>query len=76
MYIFIYQLSSILLSFGKWGILELLTSHSVFDGRGGMFNHALPARDDRIHYDDDKKFSEEGSFWSKLQSLLKSPYAK
>ena len=53
MYIFIYQLSSILFSFGKWGILELLTSHSVFDGRGG---HALPPRDDRIHYDDDKKF--------------------
>lgn len=41
-----------------------------------MFGHALPARDDRIHYDDDKKFSEEGSFWSKLQSLLESPYAK
>lgn len=44
-----YQLSSILLSFGKWGILELLTSHSVFDGRGGMFGHAFPPRDGRIH---------------------------
>lgn len=41
-------------------------SYFVFDGRGGMFGYVFLVWDDCIYYDDDKKFSEEGSFWSKL----------
>lgn len=45
---------------------------TVFDGKGGMFGHAFPPRDGRIHFDDDEKFTELGSFWNGSQSLLYS----
>lgn len=32
--------------------------------------HAFPPRDGRIHFDDDKYFTEKGSFWNKSQGLL------
>ncbi|CAH3035727.1 unnamed protein product [Pocillopora meandrina] len=61
------------LSFGKGshqGVPGEGKCYTPFDGKGKVLAHAFYPQNGRIHFDDDDKFSETGSFWTGSNSLI------
>lgn len=60
-------------SFGKrshQGVPGEGKCYTPFDGKGKVLAHAFYPQNGRIHFDDDDKFSETGSFWTGSNSFI------